>query len=151
MAGTMKTLTKVLGFASNPQFADQLHDMEHRGKVEYLMLSPADALRKRLRATTDKGTEYTIAIPRDQKPSDGAILELSDHAIVVRMTEERWLTLQPTDAASALELGYFCGNLHWRVRFANECIQVALDGPEEDYIARLDHLISVRKARRITP
>ena len=127
----MKTFSKVLGFASDPQSAAHLHHLSHEGKVEYLALNRDDALRKRLRATTDKGTECLIALTRDQKLEDGAVLELGDHAIVVRMNEERWLALEPCDETAALELGYFCGNLHWRVRFGEKRILIAMEGPEE--------------------
>ena len=43
----------------------------------------------------------------------------------------------PRDEATALELGYLCGNLHWRVRFADKRILIAMEGPEESYLARL--------------
>ena len=62
-------------------------------------------------------------------------------AIVVRLTVERWLTLSPRNEASALELGYFAGNLHWRVRFAGPRLLIALEGPKEDYLARLGPLL----------
>ena len=122
----------MLGFANEPRSAARLHDLSHDGKVEFLALSREDALRKRLRAITDKGTECLIALARDQKLEDGVILELGDRAVVVRMTEERWLALQPRDETAALELGYFCGNLHWRVRFGEKRILVAMEGPEEE-------------------
>ena len=126
----------------------RLHELAHEGKVEYLILTPEDALRKRLRATTDQGTECTITLPRDQRLDDGAILELGGQAIVVRMTDQRWLPLEAPDEAAALELGYFCGNLHWRVRFDNKRILVAMEGPEDDYLARLEPLLARGTARK---
>ncbi len=71
-----------------------------------------------------------------------------DQAIVVRLTEERWLGLVPGDAAAALELGYFAGNLHWRVRFDGAKILIALEGPEEDYLVRLEPFFKDGRARR---
>ncbi len=65
------------------------------------------------------------------------------------MTEERWLALEPGDEATALELGYLCGNLHWRVRFADKRILIAMEGPEESYLARLQGVLSSGKARRV--
>jgi urease accessory protein len=41
-----------------------------------------------------------------------------------------------------LELGYHAGNLHWRVRFDGGDLLVALDGPRESYIARLEDLMA---------
>ncbi len=110
-------IDRIVGFASSPEIGERLHGLGHAGGLEFITLSREDTLRRR-RVTTDCGTDCTIALPRDQRLSDGAILLLDeDHAIVVRMAEERWLALEPRDAAAALEFGYFCGNLHWRVKF----------------------------------
>jgi urease accessory protein len=117
--------------------------------VESLLITREDALRKRLRATTDKGTECVIALPRDQKLEDGAILELGERAIIIRMADERWLALEPRAETEALELGYFCGNFHWRVKFKDNRILVALEGPEETYLERLQEMLSSGKARRV--
>ncbi|MBL8534708.1 MAG: Urease accessory protein ureE 1, partial [Betaproteobacteria bacterium] len=65
-----------------------------------------------------------------------------DRAIVVRLDEPQWLALAPRDAAAALELGYFCGNMHWKVRFVGEYLHVSMEGPREDYLTRLDHLLA---------
>ena len=79
---------------------------------------------------TDKGTEVVVALDRSEQLADGAVLSLeSDRAIVVRMTEERWLRITPRDLDCALETGYFAGNLHWRVRFEPGAILVAIEGP----------------------
>jgi urease accessory protein len=138
----MKAFSKVLGFASDPQIASQLHDLSHNDKVEYLLLDPEDAARRRLRAITDKGSECLVAIPRNEALSDGAVLELGHRAVVVRIADERWLTLRARDQSAALELGYFCGNLHWRVRFVRDQILVAVEGPEQDYLDRLQPLLA---------
>jgi urease accessory protein len=144
----MRTFNRVLGFASEPKIASLLHELSHQGQVEYLVLGREDAARKRLRAVTDKGTECLIAISRSETLADGAVLELGDAAVVVRMADDRWLALQARDQSAALELGYFCGNLHWRVRFIPDRILIALEGPEEDYLARLHPLLASGKARR---
>ncbi len=71
-----------------------------------------------------------IALPRDQKLFDGAVLLLdADRALVVRVDRQHWLQLQPRSLADAIELGYHAGNLHWRVRFADEALLVALEAP----------------------
>jgi urease accessory protein len=144
----MKAFSKVLGFASDPQLAPLLHELSHQGKVEFLILCPEDAARKRLRAVTDKGNDCLIAIPRTETLSDGAVLALGETAVVVRIADERWLTLSARDTSAALELGYFCGNLHWRVRFLPERIMVALEGSEQDYLERLEPLLASGKASR---
>lgn len=146
----MLRLTGIVGHASDTEIADRLHDLGHHGRVESIVLSRADTLRHRLRVNTNQGTECAIALARDQHLSQGAVLLLEDdRAIVVRMEEESWLPLEPRDAATALELGYFAGNLHWRVRFDGEVLKVALEGPEADYIARIEPFLADGRVRRV--
>ena len=137
-SGAEVRVNEIHGFASEPVLAERLHDLGHRDGVEYLLLSQEDVHRRRLRARTDRGTDCLIALPRDQSLGDGAVLVLEDaRAVVVRLAEEQWLSLEARDKAAALEVGYFAGNLHWRVRFEGERLLVALEGPEQDYLARL--------------
>lgn len=143
----MKRVTNILGNASDVEFADRLHELRHKNLVEYLIIDQQDILRKRLRGTTDRGSDIAIALPRDQKLSNGAILTLDKTGtIVVRMSEERWLYLEPLDTASALELGYFVGNLHWRVRFDGETIGISLEVSMETYRERLKPFLDSGKA-----
>jgi urease accessory protein len=67
----------------------------------------------------------------------------------VRMENERWLVLQAKDTAAALEVGYFAGNMHWKVKFDNDAIRIALEGAEQAYLDRMHHLLSAGKAQRI--
>lgn len=141
-AGNMLKLETILGLATEPAFADVLHRLEHHGAVEYLTLSEADTQRHRLRALTDCGTECAIALPRTQHLSNGAVLLLEEHrAVIVRMQETQWLTLQPRDAQAALQLGYFAGNMHWKVEFDGMALRIAVQGPLESYIDRLAPLM----------
>jgi len=142
-------LTRVLGSATDPAVAERLHRLDHAGAVEHLVLDERDMRRHRLRTETNKGTACLIALPREQSLADGAVLLLAeDRAIVVRAAEARWLALQPRDAAAALELGYFAGNMHWRVRFEGARLAVALEGPARDYLDRLAHLMADGRVRR---
>ncbi len=138
----MLRLNGIVGFASEPALAERLHDLGHRGGVEYLLLDREDTLRHRLRVTTDQGTECAITLPRTEHLSDGAVVLMeTDRAILVRMNEEQWLALEPVDDAAALELGYHAGNLHWRVRFDGPVLLVAREGPAESYLDRLKPLL----------
>jgi len=140
----------IAGYVSDPILDEQLHALQHQGRVESLLIQPQDVARHRLRAITDQGTECQIVIPRDQRLGDGAILLLdAERAIVVRIDEQRWLTLAPSSLADALELGYFCGNLHWRVRFEVDLMRVALEGPEHDYLDRLALFIDAGRVSRV--
>ena len=134
-------LGTILARASAPSVHERLHALEHVGGVEYVSLSPRDMARRRLRVTTDQGTCCAIALPRGERLFDGAVLALGESsAIVVRVAAQSWLRLRPASAADAMRLGYHAGNLHWRVRFDDEELLVAMDGPESDYRARLREL-----------
>ena len=79
----------VLGFASDPALAEQLHELGHAGRVEHLMLAQEDVHRRRLRASTDQETDGRRALPREQTLGDGAVLVLEEaRAVVVRLAEE---------------------------------------------------------------
>ncbi len=146
----MLKLEAILGLATERDIAETLHHLEHHGQVEYLTLSQADTQRHRLRALTDRGTECAIVLPRHQHLSNGAVLLLEeDRAVVVRMLETQWLVLQPRDAEAALELGYFAGNMHWKVDFDGERLRVAVQGPVETYLERLAHLMQDGRVSRV--
>ncbi|MCW5749143.1 MAG: urease accessory protein UreE [Alphaproteobacteria bacterium] len=133
-------IESILGARQEPALAERLHDIGHHGAVEILVVAPADLPRRRFHALTDRGTACFVALPRSARLFDGAVLFLDDHrAIVVRVGEQRWLRVAPAGNA-ALELGYLAGNLHWRVRFEDGCLLVALEGPREAYLARLRDL-----------
>jgi urease accessory protein len=139
----MATVSTILGSRTDPEFAERLHRLEHHGAVATVYLDPADLDRRRLRASADSGEEFLIALPRDQKLFDGAILALDgDRAVVVRTTRQRWICLLPDSTATALQLGFHAGNLHWKVRFDGERLFVACSGAPEDYLARIDTLLA---------
>ena len=146
----MLRLTQILGNATEPEIAERLHALEHDGRVETITLDAADTARKRLRVQTDKGTDCAVALARSESLANGAVLLLEeDRAVVVRMRETLWLALSPHDLVAALDLGYFCGNLHWRVRFEGAVLKVALDGPRENYMARLAQHLADGRARLV--
>jgi urease accessory protein len=143
-------LEAILGLATDADIAEALHRLEHHGQVEYVALSEADTQRHRLRVLTGRGTECAIVLPRHQHLSNGAVLLLEkDRAVVVRMQESEWLVLQPRDAEAALELGYFAGNMHWKVAFAGERLRIAVQGPVESYLERLAHLLQDGRVSRV--
>ncbi|SHM76100.1 urease accessory protein [Roseovarius litoreus] len=138
----MEIYTSILGTADAPEHHDALHHLAHKHAVDVVRLSRADLARRRLRIRTDAGREVAIALPRDQKLFEGALLALKeDSALVVRVETERWIRLAPRDAAAALRLGYFCGNLHWRVRFEENDLCVAVETEEHVYLERLEGLL----------
>jgi urease accessory protein len=146
----MLRLDRIIGHASDHRIADALHHVDHHGGLEYLALSESDTHRHRLRVVTDRGTECAIALPRSEHLADGAVLLLDhDRAVVVRMRESLWLTLVPRDTAAALELGYFAGNMHWKVEFDDSVLRIALQGPLESYLERLAPFIADGRVTRV--
>jgi len=146
----MLRLTTILGNAADLSMSERLHRLAHRGRVEYVTLGRDDMQRRRLRVATDKGRECAIALERSSQLFNGAVLQLeSDWAIVVRFDEVPWLSLAPTDMAAAVELGYFAGNMHWKVKFDGPVLKIALDGPEQEYLDRLVPLMSGGRVRQM--
>jgi urease accessory protein len=146
----MLKLENIVGAANEPAIADRLHHLGHHGRVEYLTLSEEDTQRHRLRASTDAGTECAVVLGRSAHLYNGAVLMLTEErAVVVRMRETEWLTLAPRDAAAALELGYFAGNMHWAVRFEGAWLRIALQGPAQRYLERIAPFLADGRARQI--
>jgi urease accessory protein len=135
----------ILGSQDDPLLADRLHDISHHGVVETLFVEPIDLPRRRFHSHTDRGTACFVSLPRTVQLFDGAIIYLeNDRAIILRVGQQNWLRLRPSDSG-AMELGYLAGNLHWKVRFEDSCLMVALDRPVEEYLARLTDLQSAGK------
>jgi urease accessory protein len=142
----MLRIESIVGSRSQPEFSEELHRLEHSSAVDFVEIAVADLSRRRLLTHTRKGEQLAIALPRDEKLYDGAILLLDDaRAIVVRATTESWLKLKPATISDAIELGYHAGNLHWRVSFDGEFLMVALEGPPEDYLARLEPMLASKR------
>lgn len=139
--GGLLRLEAVLGLASDPALHDRLHAMEHRGRLETVRIARADAARRRMRLVTDRGREVALALPREARLEDGAVLFLSaDLAVVARVDGGPRLRLVPADLDSALRLGHHCGNLHWKADFRGGAVEVHMDGPEQTYRDRLRDL-----------
>ncbi|MCB4767736.1 urease accessory protein UreE [Ancylobacter sp. Lp-2] len=133
----------IVGSRLDHDLGHRLHHMEEDGEVETVRLETRDMTRRRLRVTTDRGTTCLIALPRSEQLFDGAILLLEPHrAIVLRAQEQAWLRLRPASLPDALQLGYAAGNLHWKVRFAGEEVEIALEGPRQAYLDRIRDLIA---------
>jgi urease accessory protein len=136
----------IVGHAGDEPYATAIHELGHAGKVEYLAIKPEEVARRRFRLVTDKGTDCAIALGRGEQILDGSVLHCDEElAIVVQLSERRWLSLDTPDKASAMELGYLCGNLHWKVRFEGGLIHVALEGPTQAYLDRLELMLQDRR------
>ena len=140
----MLVLNEIFGNASDPEISEKIHQLAHSKGLEKITLSEGDTARKRLRVTTDKGTDCAVILDRSISLENGAVLFIDEYrAIVTYVSETEWLRLRPRDTAAALEIGYFVGNMHWRVRYQSNILEVAIDGLEQNYRERLaDHLLA---------
>lgn len=143
-------VTKIVAEEQDPSVAARIHALAHEHKVETIFLDREDMARRRLRVKTDHGSEYRIALPRELRLFDGAILVLElERAVVVRQEAENWLSLNVANVATALELGYFAGNMHWRVRFNGEVLHIAATGELENILNRLEPLLASGAISRV--
>lgn len=135
-------LDGVVGWVTEQAVADRLHELRHEHAVEYLHLDVHDLDRKRLRATSDAGTDYAIMLPRDSTLADGAVLLLEpDRAVVVRAGAPQTMTLRANDISAALRLGFLAGQLHWKADQRDDTFVVHLEGPRADYTSRIVELL----------
>ena len=131
-------LSEVLGRLAEQTWHDRAHAAEAAGRLETVRISRTDAPRRRMRLETDRGRDVALALARDAELADGSVVHYSDGLmIVVRIDGGPRLRLVPVNAASALRLGYFCGNLHWKADFDGHAIEIHVDGAEEAFHARL--------------
>ena len=142
----LRILEGIVGWVTDQEVADRLHELRHHPylehAVEYLHLDVHDLDRKRLRATSDAGTDYAIVLQRDRALADGAVLLLEpDRAVVVRAGVPRTMTLRANDIGAAMQLGLLAGHLHWKVDQRDDTVVVHLEGPESDYISRIVELL----------
>lgn len=145
-------LTAVLGHAGDSDWHDRLHAMEHQGRVEVLSIAAADAARKRMRLRSDRGRDCAIALPRDQVLADGAVLYCDDDlAVVARIDGAARLRLQPETLGDAMRLGHWCGNLHWKVVFHPDAMEIVLEGPADHYLDRLRDLQGLARFHIVMP
>jgi urease accessory protein len=122
--------------------ADRLHDIAHHGVVELVHISRGDMSRRRQQLSSDHGTELALLLDRDAVLQNGSVLWLeAGRAVVVALDEPQWLVLRTCSPARALELGYFAGNMHWKVRFDGEALCIAMEGPRSGYLDRMAHLL----------
>jgi urease accessory protein len=114
---------------TEPAIAGLVHELDRHGRVDRVALAPDDAARRRLRVVTERGADLAIALDRDEPPlADGAVLVLdTDRAVVVQLTERRWLRLRPATVAAALAVGHRAGHLHWIIRLDGDELAVALE------------------------
>jgi len=138
----MLRLDGLIGRETDTALHDRLHELKHAGAIEYVFVGESDLGRRRLRITTDRGTDCAISLRRSEELADGTVLLIEpDRAIIVRLGKTRLWRLRARDREAALQLGWTAGNLHWRIRFEGADLLVMLDAPVDEYRARIQSLI----------
>lgn len=139
----MLRIDGIVGHEEDANLSSALHRLQHHGAIEHAFVPEEDAGRRRLRLTTDRGTQCGVSLARHEELEDGAVLYIDENrAIILRVRTPKVLRLRPKSRESALHLGWNAGNLHWRVKFEGDDLLVMLDGTREDYLARLTDLIA---------
>ncbi|MEO1283410.1 MAG: urease accessory protein UreE [Pseudomonadota bacterium] len=143
----METYSDILGLADTPDIAKRLHRLDHEGTLDVVYVAACDLARRRMRVRSKAGRDVAIALPRDTRLSEGAVLRMdAAGGLVVRVEAERWLRVRPADAAAALRVGYHAGNLHWRVKFDDGDLLIGVETDVQTYIDRLLELAKTGQA-----
>ena len=137
VVGTL-VVSEILGTAAEEPWHERVHAADAAGTMDVVRISRTDAARRRMRLTSERGRDVALALARDASLCDGAVLAWTDAlTLLARIDQGPRLRLVPGDAPSALRLGYFCGNLHWKADFRDGAIEIHMDGPEDALRARL--------------
>ncbi len=117
----MKIYHAIVGNLRDPQWAARVKDAD----VETIELDQWTAQKSRFAATSDRKTEYAVALERHSQLLDGDILEYDPadrRMVVLRIRLNEVLVADLTSLARetpeeiihiALELGHAIGNQHW--------------------------------------
>ncbi|OBA35708.1 hypothetical protein [Gordonia sp. 852002-51296_SCH5728562-b] len=133
-----RIIDTVVGHESDTAISAELHDLRHRDAVDYIHLDPADLDRRRLRITSEYGTDYAVRLPRAGTLSDGSVLVLEPTlAVIVRAGRPRHLRLRARSVPAGIRIGFLAGHLHWKCEQAGDTLVVVLEGAEHDYRERL--------------
>ena len=117
----MKIYHAIVGNLRDPEWAARVKDAD----VETIELDQWTAQKSRFAATSDRKTEYAVALERHSQLLDGDILEYDPadrRMVVLRIRLNEVLVADLTSLARetpeeiihiALELGHAIGNQHW--------------------------------------
>jgi urease accessory protein len=119
---------EILGDAGEPRFAGR--------RVERLRVDSAAAARRRLRATSDAGTDVAVDLERGAYLRDGAVLfDDGERIVVVERAPEEALVIRlapgPDLLARAVRLGHAFGNQHVPVEVEGDEIRVPITTSRE--------------------
>jgi urease accessory protein len=115
------------------------HEMEQRGKVEYIIVSRLESQRLRMRKVTDSGTEIALSLPAGSCLDDGDVVFMTREKMVVvkrepEMVASVFINPSPFDdnlLATAVKIGHTIGNLHRPVRIQGNKISFPIQSLTE--------------------
>lgn len=136
----MLLVTSILGRADEARFALR--------RVERLLLTSADASKRRLRGQTDAGSDVAIDLPRGTYVEDGAVLVDDGERIVVavRKPEEAAVirfahSLEHDELVRhAAHVGHAFGNQHVPIEVADGEVRIRITTSREIAAATLERL-----------
>ncbi len=105
-----------------------------KGKIfEKLEMSRNDLEKNRLRRTTDKGTDISIALERGSKLQHGDILNHVDKIIVVYQAPEKVITVKIKEDSFELMilLGHIIGNRHRPILIEHKTVTFPIQAESE--------------------
>ncbi len=149
----MLHIQELLGGATESRCAGRI--------VERLTVTSDEATKRRLRRTTDGGTDVAVDLPRGSFLAHGAVLhEDAARIIVIERTPERALVIRFDPAApaaallrSALLIGHAFGNQHTPLEIRDDAVVVPLTTSESVARTTVDMLsldtveVSIEEAR----
>ena len=126
----METYSDILGLADTPDIAKELHRLDHEGTLDVVYVAACDLARRRMRVRSKAGRDVAIALPRDARLSEGAVLRMdAAGGLVVRVEAERWLRVR-----------------HWRFKFDDGDLLIGVETEMQTYIDRLLDLANAGQA-----
>jgi len=136
----MLLATSILGRADEDRFASR--------RVERLMMTSADASKKRLRGETDAGSDVAIDLPRGTYIEDGAVLvDDGDRIIVAVRVPEEGAVIRLASSLERRELvrqaaliGHAFGNQHVPIEVVDGEVRIPIMTSREIVAATLNRL-----------
>jgi urease accessory protein len=125
----MILVDRVLGNRhQDPRLAERCNTAEREGRLETLELPLLFAQRRRLRVTSDAGTEIGVSVGEGSQLRDGDVLvdESGGRVVVVSLETAQVVSFRfdpslATDTAfrSGVQLGHLLGMQHWQFQWAD--------------------------------
>jgi urease accessory protein len=145
------TFSTIVGNSSDPEIRGILATLEARDQVSHIAVRRSNLGKRRFKASDQSGTEFGIALSRNETIADGSVLLLSaHHAVIIDAEDDPSLNLSAVTIEGALQLGWQAGHLHWKVRTEKHKLVVALEGPVDDYLKRIEALVEAGHVRVVS-